>query len=62
MPDVIEFNKVIDINQILGSKIGNEIIETYCKSDFAKTYGTNKKRVRINSKLISLMQENYRIF
>ena len=48
MPDVIEFNKLIHINQILSSKIGNGIKENYCKYDFEKSYVTNKKRVRKN--------------
>ena len=65
MPDVIEFNKMIHINQILSSKFGNEIIKSYCKSDFAKSYVTNQKRVRINQNLMSLICiyfiENYEI-
>ena len=44
MPDVIEFNKMIHINQILSSKLGKEIIENYCKSDFAKSYVTKKTK------------------
>ena len=43
VPYVIRFNKSIHINQILSSKIGNVIIEIFCKS-----YVTNKKRVRKN--------------
>ena len=49
-PDVKEFNKMIHINQILSSRIGNVIIENYCKS-----YVTKKKRVRKSLNLISLI-------
>ena len=36
MPDVIDFNKLLNINQILSSKICNEIIENHWKSDYVK--------------------------
>ena len=58
MPDVIELNKMIHINQILSSKIGKEIIKNYCKSDFAKSYETNNKRNLI-SLICNYVIENY---
>ena len=44
MPDVIEFNKMIHINQVLSSKIGNEIIKNYYKSYFAKSYKNKQEK------------------
>ena len=38
MPDVIEFNKMIHINQVLKSKICNKIIENHCKSDYGQNF------------------------
>ena len=36
MPDVREFRKIIHKNQILSSKMCNEISESHCKSDYGQ--------------------------
>ena len=53
MPDKIEFIKMIHINQILSSKIGNEIIENNCKSDFFKILCNKQEKGQNKLKLLS---------
>ena len=55
MPDVIEFNRMIHINQFLNSKICNKIIENHeSKSDFRQQLMKRiKKRFNIDQFLNS---------